>query len=179
MRRHAGRVGGHGLFHEHVLAGLHRGLELRGPEAGRRAQQHQVHAAVDRLLVGVQPDELPLLGHVDAILLPRGEVLHGGCDAVLEGVGHGHQFHVGLRAEDVHRGAGAAAAGADQGHAQQVAAGGMGAAGHAQLAAAAATPASAERLRKSRREAVRNGIVLGRVGFVSLMEGTFPVRWGS
>ena len=47
------------------------------------------------------------------------------------------------------------------------------------LAVAAVMPASAERLRNSRREAVRNGIVLGRVGFVSLMEGTFPVRWGS
>ena len=51
---HAGGVGGHGLLQEHVLAGLHRGLEVHGAKTRRRAEQHHVDPAVDRLLVGVQ-----------------------------------------------------------------------------------------------------------------------------
>ena len=56
----AGPVDGDRLLHEDVLAGFDGGFEVQRAEAGRRGQDHQVDAAVDRLLVGVEADELAL-----------------------------------------------------------------------------------------------------------------------
>ena len=67
----ARRVDGDRLLHEDVLAGLDRRLEVHRPEAGRRGEDDQVDAAVDRLLVGVEADELPLLRHVDLAVLEQ------------------------------------------------------------------------------------------------------------
>ena len=64
---HAGAVDGDRLFHEDVLAGLDGRLEMDRAEAGRRGQDHQVGTGVDRLLIGVEADELPLLGNVDLL----------------------------------------------------------------------------------------------------------------
>ena len=64
---HAGRVDGHRLFHEDVFAGLDGRLEMDRAKTGRRGQDHQVGTGVDRLLIGVEADELPLLGDVDPI----------------------------------------------------------------------------------------------------------------
>ena len=68
---HARRVDGDRLLHEDVLAGFDRRFEVHRAEAGRRGEDHQVGAAVDRLLVGVEADELPLLGHVDLAILEQ------------------------------------------------------------------------------------------------------------
>ena len=53
---HAGRIRGHRLLHEHMLAGCDGGFEMP-PKAGRRAEQDQIDAAGNRLLVGVEADE--------------------------------------------------------------------------------------------------------------------------
>ena len=59
-------IDGERFFHEDVAALGHGILHVDGPEARRRGQQHQParRHGVDGLLVGVQADELPLLGHV-------------------------------------------------------------------------------------------------------------------
>ena len=53
---------------------------------------------------------------------------------ILEGVGHRHQFDVGLGAQRVDGGAGAASAAADQGDLDRIVAGGMRGAGQRQRA---------------------------------------------
>ena len=47
------------------LSGFDGRLEMNRPEAGRRGEDHHVGAAIDRLLIGIEADELPLGGHVD------------------------------------------------------------------------------------------------------------------
>ncbi len=66
----AGAVDGDRLLGEEVLAGLDRGLDVQGPEAGRRRQHHQV-AAVDHLLIGVEADEAAVVGDVELLLAMR------------------------------------------------------------------------------------------------------------
>src|SRR5438128_2066702 len=41
--------------------------QLRRPEAGRRGQDDVVHVGLEQLFVGVQADELAVLGHVECI----------------------------------------------------------------------------------------------------------------
>ena len=62
---HAGRIGGHRLLHEHVLAGVHGVLEVLRPKARRSGEQHDIDPAVDRFAIGIEPEELPLLGYVE------------------------------------------------------------------------------------------------------------------
>ena len=50
-------VGGDGFFHEDLLALVDGVLELLGFEAGRSCDDDHVHAAVNRLLVSIQPVE--------------------------------------------------------------------------------------------------------------------------
>ena len=70
-RRTPGASTATGFSAEDVLAGLHRGFEMHRAEAGRRGQDDEVGAAVDRLLVGVEADELPLFRHVDGRILEQ------------------------------------------------------------------------------------------------------------
>ncbi len=60
----------HGLFHEHVHALLDRILEHWSPERRRRGEEGDIAGpqAVERLLVGLEPSEDPVVGHVDPIL---------------------------------------------------------------------------------------------------------------
>ena len=63
----AGRVDTARLFQERVLAGLHRGRVVDGPEVRRRGQEHQVHAGFHHPLIGVEPDEPPFGRHIDPL----------------------------------------------------------------------------------------------------------------
>jgi hypothetical protein len=87
-------------FHE-LCAGLDRGLEVQRPETGRRRQDDQVGARVERLLIGVEADEPSLGRHVDAIFhvpLCR-KLLVAAFQAIAENVGHGDQLDFPLRAQ--------------------------------------------------------------------------------
>ena len=101
------------LLHEDVLAGLDRRIEMERAKARRRGQNHQI-AMLEHLLVAVETLELPVLRTVD-LLLHRLDRLEGTLDAVVEGIGHGCEFHVRPRhGERLLKGAGAPAAGADE-----------------------------------------------------------------
>ena len=63
----AGSVDGDRLLGEEVLAGLDRGLDVLGTEAGRGRQHDQV-AAVDDFLIGVEADEAAIVGDVEFLL---------------------------------------------------------------------------------------------------------------
>ena len=108
-----------------MLARLHRGLELQLAKTGRCAEQHHVDAALDRLPVGVQAHEPPLFGHVDTILESCLDVSQAAFQRILEGVGHGHQFHVGLGGQRIGGGARAPSSAADQGDLDRIATGGV------------------------------------------------------
>ena len=59
-RADAERVDRHRLLREDVLAGLDRGLEVRGAEEGRGGEDHHVDVRGQHLLVGVEAGEAGL-----------------------------------------------------------------------------------------------------------------------
>src|SRR5262249_52493351 len=128
-RADAGAVHGAGLLGEDVLALLDGVLHVDGAEARRRGEEHDVHTAVDDLLVGVEADETFLRLDVDLagdflLAAQGGEAL---LDAVGEGVAHGDELDVLVGVERLGGGAGAPAAAADQGDLESfVRAGGVG-----------------------------------------------------
>ena len=113
---HARGVGRARLLAEDVLVGVHRRGEVLWAEAGRRRQQHDVDAAVDHLVVRVEPDErvahveLHLRPELGAALQPRRRLSH---DRLVD-VGDRGQLVVGIRGEGLPGGAAAAPAAADQ-----------------------------------------------------------------
>jgi hypothetical protein len=68
LQNHAHSLGAdrYGLLHEDMLARPHRLQEVDGAEGRGRAVQHQVHTTVDDMLIGVQPEEAALFGHLGA-----------------------------------------------------------------------------------------------------------------
>ena len=60
-----------GFSVKRCLPALIVGLDVQGPEARRRGQDHQV-AAVDHLLVGVEADEAAVVGDVELLLAVLG-----------------------------------------------------------------------------------------------------------
>ena len=165
-------VGRHRLFHEDVQALLDGVAEMHPAEGQRRGEDGDVARlqAIHRLLVGVETDELAILGHVDLVGELLLELLVAAAEAVLEDVGHGDQLDRPLLdRQGVGRRAGAAAAAADQGHLDRVVLGGMdgGTAMPARVVAAATWPVF---FRNSRRE---------ETCFVSLMADLLGVlQWG-
>ncbi len=121
----AAGVGGDRLFHEHVLAGLHRGLEMDRAEARRRGEQHHVDARIDRFLISVEADELLVFRHVDPIFERSLQASVTSVQTISERVGHGDQLHGSFGAQGLTAGAGAASAAADQSDFDGVIAGGM------------------------------------------------------
>jgi hypothetical protein len=91
-------------------------FEVFGTETGRRRENHQVHTAVDQLLIVIEADkafgwiDFDLLADFPVVLQRLEAALHG----ILESIGHGHQFHVAVRAQRLFAGAQAAASAADQ-----------------------------------------------------------------
>src|SRR6185312_9260754 len=119
-------IDGDRLLAEDVFAGLDGGPEVNRPEAGRRAQQHDIDAAAEQLLVAVEAVEAAFRRHIDlgCDVLDVLQFGKASFEAIHEGVAHGDEFDVGVGAEGLLGGAGAAAAAADQADAEQVAAGG-------------------------------------------------------
>ncbi len=87
---------------------------MDGAEARRRGQEHDVHAAVNDLLVGVQPDEAVLGRDLHFLRVLLLEVREAVLELILEGVAHRGQHDVRVGAQGLAGGAGAASAAADQ-----------------------------------------------------------------
>ena len=126
----AGRrtIRGHRLLHEDIQPLLNGVGEMHPAEGQRRGEDRDVARlqAVHRLLVGVESDELTVLGHVDPIAELLLDVAIAAVEAILEGVGHGHQLDGAvLDRHGIAGRAAAAAAAADQGHLDRVVLGGM------------------------------------------------------
>ncbi len=64
---HAGSIDGHRFLGEHVLARGDRRFEVHRPEMWRRRQEHDIHAAVDRSLIGIESHELAIGRDIDLI----------------------------------------------------------------------------------------------------------------
>jgi hypothetical protein len=108
-------VHGDGLFREDVLAGPDGGLEVHGAEDRRGGQQHDVHAAVNELLVAVEGDEAAALWDIVARFL---QAVASAGDSVLVRIGErgDADVHVEVlaRVDAVPCGAAAASATADE-----------------------------------------------------------------
>jgi len=121
----AGGIRGHGLLGEDVFARLDGGAEVAGPEAGRRGEYDEVHAALDDLLEGIDAHKLPVGGHVELLVILH-RAFHGGeaaFDRFGEGVAHGPQLDVAVGLEGLRGGTGATPAAADEADAELVAVG--------------------------------------------------------
>ena len=97
-----------------MLAGINRRLEVDRAEARRRGQQHDVHAAVNHLLVGVQAHEALLGRDFDLVRVRLLQALQALLQLVLERVAHRGEDDVRVGIERLAGGAGAAPAAADQ-----------------------------------------------------------------
>ena len=82
------------LLHEDVEALLDGVGEMDPAEGRRRGEDRDVARlqAIHRLLVGVEADELAVLGHVDLVGELLLQVAVAALQPVLEDVGHGHQL---------------------------------------------------------------------------------------
>ena len=126
----AGRraVRGQWLFHEDVEPLLDGVAEMQPAKSQRRGEDRNVARlqAVHRLLVGVEADELTLLGHIDPIAERPLDVAIAAVEAILEYVGHGHQLdRAAVDRHGIASRATAAAAAADQGYLDRVVFGSM------------------------------------------------------
>ena len=134
---HAGRIDGHGLLGmKTCLPAATAASKWIGRKPGGVARITRSQSVCEQLLVGIEADELPLLGDIDLrrIVLPVDGAI-AACDAIGERIGHRDELH--LAAAGVHRldrRAGAAAAAADQADLDRVAAESVCAAGDLHLA---------------------------------------------
>ena len=88
---HARGIGGHGLFHEDVFAGLDRGLKHHRAKAGRRGQDGDIGGR-DRLFKTIEAEELALRRDIDAGGVPGFQIAERALQPVFVDVGHGHEF---------------------------------------------------------------------------------------
>jgi hypothetical protein len=98
------------------------------PESRRGGEDHQVHAAVDEFLIGVEPDEDVLVLDGDPLgLLPqrRLQIADDVPGGIFEGVRHADQLDVPLGGQRLSSRAGAPAAATDEAHLDGVVAAGV------------------------------------------------------
>ena len=108
-------IDGHRFLHEDMLALLDRLCKVDRPKPrGRGEDGHIGH--LDRILVGVEPDELVLLLHLRLDAVFSFQALLAAVHAIAECVGHGHKLDVAGGAERLVGRTGAATAAADQRH---------------------------------------------------------------
>ena len=83
-------------------------LEVHRPEARRRGEDHQVDAGGDRLLIGVEADELAVLRHVDAVLFFDliSQVIQRAIEPVFIQVSHHDELHGSLSTKGLRSGPG-------------------------------------------------------------------------
>ena len=110
---HARRVGRARLLAEDVLVGVHRRRQVLRPEARGRGQQDDVHAAVDHLVVGIEPEERVVDLHARAQLLAAPQPRRRSFDDGFFDVGDGRQLVVGVRGQRLGGRSGPPAAAAD------------------------------------------------------------------
>ena len=103
-----------------MFAGVNRRLEVDGAKARRRGQEHDVHAAVNDLLVGVQPHEALLGSDFHLVRMLLLQALQALLQLILERVAHRGQDDVLVGIERLAGGAGAAPAATDQADAERV-----------------------------------------------------------
>jgi hypothetical protein len=123
----AGAIHADGLFHEHVDAFFDGVLKLYPAEGGRRGEHDDIalFQHVDRLLVGVEADELGVRGDGKAVRVLGAEAVEAGFQTVFLDIRHGYEAGALLDAHGVAGGAGAAATAAHEGHADGVIPGGV------------------------------------------------------
>ena len=111
---HAGRVGGHRFLGEDVFTGINGGFDVLGAEARRGGEQHDVHAAIDNFLIGINPHEHAFLyGVTDFAGMIFLDALEPRLGFILKGFTDGVEFDVGIRRERLVNGTGTAAAATD------------------------------------------------------------------
>ena len=118
----ADRVDGVRLFHEHVLARLHRLAEIHGVVLGRAGNQHDI-GALDHVPIPVQAGKTVSVIHLDLVRLLFFEQFAAATGTIGEDVGHGHKSHAGVRVHGVQRRPRAASAATDQANLDDIASG--------------------------------------------------------
>src|ERR1035441_5786817 len=103
-----------------MLARVNRRLEVHGAKARRRGQERDIHAAVDDLLVGVQPNKALLGRDFDLIRVILLQALQTPLELILERVAYGREDDVLVGGEGLAGGAGATAPATDQADAQSI-----------------------------------------------------------
>ena len=113
-RPQARRIRGHGFLQEDVFTSFHGGLEMQRTKSGWGGEDHDVHAAIKHLLVGVQSDKLPLVIDVDFALATFADISQRPVQPIAEYLAHGPELHVAVGRERLRRSSRAAAAAADE-----------------------------------------------------------------
>ena len=83
-------------------------------KSGRGGEDHDIHAAIEHLLIGVQSDKLPLVIDIDFTLTAFADISQGTVQSVAEDLAHGPQLHVAVGVQGLCRGTGAPAAATDE-----------------------------------------------------------------
>ena len=107
-----------------MLAGGDGGFQMGRPEVRRRGENHDVDAAVDQFLIGIEAAEMMIFGDGDLVagflLQLLGELVQAVFDFVFERIGHRHQLDVLIGVQGIVRRPGAAAAAADEAQLQRI-----------------------------------------------------------
>ncbi len=111
---HAERIHGDGLFAEYMLACFNAGAQMPRPETRRRGQDHHVHAAIDHLLIGIEPEKNILRLHLHLGAAGFHQLIQAFIDALLRDVGHRGQLGEIVGLHGLRRGSSAPATAAHQ-----------------------------------------------------------------
>jgi hypothetical protein len=143
----ARRIDGDRFLGEDVFARLDRRFEVDWPEAGRSGQDDEIRATFQRLLVGIEADELAILRHVHATVLEERivvaiatrdlllDLIQAQFHAIGKGVGDRPQLDRARGGEGLRCRSGAPSAGADERDFDLVAAAELGRVGDAGIGA--------------------------------------------
>ncbi len=122
---HARSIDGDRLLDEGVLARGDDRLQVLGPKVRRRGENHDVDAAVDHLLVGVEADEAVVVGDGDPLAKLHAQVVQARLHPIGKRIAQGREFEVRVGPQRVGGGATPASTAADETHLQHIAAGGV------------------------------------------------------
>ena len=83
-------------------------------ESGRGGEDHDIHAAIEHLLIGVQSDKLPLVIDIDFALATFADISQRTVQPIAEYLAHGPELHVAVGRERLRGSSRAAATAADE-----------------------------------------------------------------